>query len=121
SGERQLTDINALVAEHALLAYHGLRGQAGPAFQVSMETDLDRSLAPLPVFAQELSRVVVNLTLNACYAAHEKKVAGPGFMPRVRLVTRDVGEEVELRFWDNGTGIAPGLRDKIFLPFFTTK
>jgi signal transduction histidine kinase len=32
-----------------------------------------------------------------------------------------LGEAVEIRVRDNGTGIAPELRDKLFQPFFTTK
>jgi signal transduction histidine kinase len=121
SSERQRTDLNSLVAEYVQLAYHGLRGQ-DPTFQVAVETDLDPALKPLPLFAQELSRVVANLTQNACYAAHEKaKAAGPEFVPRVTVRTRDLAGEVEVRFRDNGNGLSPSACDKIFTPFFTTK
>ena len=37
------------------------------------------------------------------------------------MTTRDLGTEVEIRVRDNGIGIPPELRDKLFLPFFTTK
>ncbi len=120
-GERQRTDLNALVAEYVHLGYHGLRGQ-DPTLHVGVETELDPSLPPVSLFPQELSRVIVNLTQNACYAAHDRaKTAGPGFSPRVVVRTRDRGEEVEVRFWDNGNGISAANREHVFTPFFTTK
>ncbi len=110
-----------LVAEAVNLAYHGLRGQ-NPTFQVAIEMDADRALPPLEVSPQDLSRVVLNLMNNALYAADRKRhTAAAPFQPRVVVRTRDRGEAVELRFWDNGDGIAPELREKIFAPFFTTK
>jgi signal transduction histidine kinase len=120
-GRRQQTDLNALVAEYANLAYHGLRGQDA-TFQVALETDLDPALQPLWVSPQDLSRVVLNLTHNACYAAHQRRrTAGPDFRPRVVVRTRDRGDAAEVRVWDNGDGVPAALRDKIFTPFFTTK
>jgi signal transduction histidine kinase len=119
-GERQRTDVNALVAEYAQLAYHALRGQ-DPTFQVVVELDLDRSLPPLEVFPQELSRVVVNLVQNACHAAFEKKRSAPDFTPRVVVATRGRAGEVEVRVRDNGNGLAPAVRERIFTPFFTTR
>src|SRR5262249_39943302 len=71
-GDRQSIDLNALVAEYVRLGYHALRGQ-DPSLYVSVETELDRTLPPLAVYPQELSRVVLNLMHNACYAALEKK------------------------------------------------
>jgi signal transduction histidine kinase len=119
--QRQKTDLNTLVAESVTLAYHGLRGQ-DPSFHVDVEMDLDRGLPPLDVSPQDLSRVVLNLTNNALYAAHRKRqTAGSQFQPRVVVRTRGRGDAVELRFWDNGNGVPAELRDKLFTPFFTTK
>ena len=39
----------------------------------------------------------------------------------LKVTTRDLGNEVEIRVRDNGTGIAPEFREKLFQPFFTTK
>jgi signal transduction histidine kinase len=120
-GQRQKTDLNTLVAEAVNLAYHGLRAQK-PTFQLSVETGLDPALPQLEVSPQDLSRAVLNLTNNALYAADYKRLtAGAGFRPRVVVRTRDVGDAVELRFWDNGDGVLLELREKIFTPFFTTK
>ena len=37
------------------------------------------------------------------------------------MSTRDLGEAVEIRVRDNGVGIPPEIKDKLFQPFFTTK
>jgi signal transduction histidine kinase len=37
------------------------------------------------------------------------------------ISTRDLGEPVEIRVRDNGIGILPEIKDKLFQPFFTTK
>jgi signal transduction histidine kinase len=119
--QRQKTNLNTLIVESVPLAYHGLRGQDA-TFQVAVEMDLDRRLAPLEVSPQDLSRVILNLMNNALYAAnHKRRTAGPQFQPRVVVRTRDQGDAVELRFWDNGDGVAAAMRDKLFTPFFTTK
>jgi signal transduction histidine kinase len=120
-GRHERTDLNALVAEYVNLAYHGLRGQDA-TFQVVIETAFDPALKPAEVSPQDLSRVVLNLTHNACYAAHAKRQAvGPAFVPRVRVTTHDRGDAAEVRFRDNGEGVPRALRARIFTPFFTTK
>src|SRR5262249_45496095 len=120
-GRRERVDLNALVGEYARLAYHALRGQDA-AFRIALEQDFDPALPPVEASPQDLSRVVLNLTDNACYAAHQKRLGGgPGFEPRVVLRTRRRGDAVEVRVWDNGDGVPAALRDKVFTPFFTTK
>ena len=37
------------------------------------------------------------------------------------MATREAGDAVEITVRDNGTGIPPEIRDKLFQPFFTTK
>jgi signal transduction histidine kinase len=120
-GERRPTDLNALVAQAAHLAYHGLRAQ-NASFNVTLEEEYDSSLGRANVVPQELSRVVLNLVNNACYAAHQRKAsAGAGFAPAVAVRTRDLGDRVEVRVRDNGAGVPRAVRDKLFEPFFTTK
>jgi two-component system NtrC family sensor kinase len=120
-GQRQKTDLNQLVAETVNLAYRGMRGQEA-TFHVAVEMDLDRALPPVEVSPQDLSRVILNLMNNALYAAHRKQqTAGPDYRPCVRVQTRQGKDAVELRFWDNGEGLNPQIREKIFTPFFTTK
>src|SRR5262245_20377528 len=121
SGDWQSTDINALVEEALNLAYHGARAQ-DQSFNITMERDLDRQLAPIEVVPQDVTRVFLNLISNGFYAAIERKREPNGaFRPVLKVTTRDLGEAVEIRVRDNGTGIPPEIRDQLFQPFFTTK
>src|SRR5205085_8398284 len=71
---------------------------------------------------QDMTRVFLNLIGNGFYAASKRKQqADAAFRPVLKLATHDLGEAVEVRIRDNGVGIAPEHRDKLFQPFFTTK
>jgi ligand-binding sensor domain-containing protein/signal transduction histidine kinase len=121
AGERQQTDLNALLSEYTNLAYHGMRAQ-DQSFNIKIETEFDPSIGKMSIVPQDLSRAFLNIVNNACYAANEKKKSQQnGFMPVVRVSTRNLGGRVEIHIWDNGTGIPQSVRDKIFNPFFTTK
>jgi len=121
SGQRQPTDLNALLSQYVHLAYHGLRAR-DPLFQVAINESYDATIGRVLVIPQDLSRVFLNIAGNACYAAHEKKQTAPeGFEPALWVSTRNLGERVEIRLRDNGNGIPAAIRDRIFQPFFTTK
>src|ERR1700730_9374206 len=122
SGERQSVDINALVEESLNLAYHGARAQ-DQNFNITLERDLERNIAPVELVPQDVTRVLLNLFGNGFYAATKRSRAASGaaFRPVLRVTTRDLGSDIEIRVRDNGTGIPLELRDKLFQPFFTTK
>jgi two-component system NtrC family sensor kinase len=122
SGDRQRIDINALVEEALNLAYHGARAQ-DQNFNITLERDLDSMAAPVEVMPQDVLRVFLNLIGNGFYAANKRasEASDPAFKPSLKVITRDLGTEVEVRVRDNGTGIAPEAREKLFQPFFTTK
>jgi len=122
SGEWQAVDINSLVDESLNLAYHGARAQ-DQNFNITLERDLDRSVAPIELVPQDVTRVFLNLFGNGFYAANRRysEAKDAKFKPSLRVTTRDLGSEVEIRVRDNGAGIPPEIRDKLFQPFFTTK
>src|SRR5262249_15209446 len=122
SGDRQQVDINALVEEALNLAYHGARAQ-DQNFNITLECELDHSIAPIELVPQDVTRVFLNLFGNGFYAANERRGEehDPQFKPKLKVATRDLGEVVEIRGRDNGIGIAPEIREKLFQPFFTTK
>ena len=122
SGERQRTDLNALIEEALNLAYHGVRAQDHD-FNITLERDLDRALAPIELVPQDISRVLLNLFGNSFYAADKRRreAADAAFRPVLKVATRNLGNEVEVRVRDNGIGIPTEVRDKLFQPFFTTK
>jgi two-component system NtrC family sensor kinase len=76
----------------------------------------------IEVFPQEITRVFLNLIANGFYAVAKRKTEnGAGFEPIVSATTKGSGAEVEIRIRDNGTGIPPEVKEKMFNPFFTTK
>jgi two-component system, NtrC family, sensor kinase len=72
---------------------------------------------------QDITRVCLNLFSNGFYAATKRQKEGsdPKFKPTLKVSSRDLGDAVEIRIRDNGTGIVPEIKDKLFQPFFTTK
>ena len=121
-GEHRPVDINALVAESINLAYHGARA-AKQGFNITLEQSLDPAAGKVDVFPQEITRVLLNLISNGFYAATRRKAeASSGdYEPTLTASTKDLGDSVEIRIRDNGTGIPAEVRDKLFNPFFTTK
>jgi signal transduction histidine kinase len=70
-----------------------------------------------------MTRVFLNLFGNGFYAATRRARGNreAAYRPTLQVSTRDLGEAVEVRVRDNGTGIPPEIRDQLFQPFFTTK
>ncbi|MHC2621090.1 signal transduction histidine kinase [Bradyrhizobium huanghuaihaiense] len=121
SGEHRPVDINAVVEESLNLAYHGARAER-PAFNITLERVFDPAAGMVDIYPQEITRVFLNLISNGFYAAAKRKAsAAEGFEPTLSAATRNLGDEVEIRIRDNGTGIPPEVQEKLFNPFFTTK
>ena len=121
SGQKELTDINALANEYLRLAYHGLRAK-DKSFNATIKTDLDETIGKLNIVPQEIGRVILNLITNAFYTVSEKKKqAGDDYEPTVTVNTKKMNDAIEVTVKDNGNGIPSKVLDKIFQPFFTTK
>jgi len=122
SGEHREVDLNALVEEALNLAYHGARAR-DQSFNIKLERDFDHTLKPIELVPQDMTRVFLNLFGNGFYAADKRARANgdAAFRPVLHVATRDVGDAVEIRVRDNGIGIPPDIRGKLFQPFFTTK
>jgi two-component system NtrC family sensor kinase len=122
SGEHRPTDINALLDESLNLAYHGARAEKRE-FNITLQRDFDATAGAVEVFPQEITRVFLNLISNGFYAVTKRKTenGNSGFEPVLRAATRNLGNNVEIRIRDNGTGIPAEVREKMFNPFFTTK
>ncbi|MBF9255105.1 histidine kinase [Pontibacter sp. 172403-2] len=123
TGQKELTDLNALADEYLRLSYHGLRAKDN-TFNAKLETSFDVNLPRLEVVPQDIGRVLLNLFNNAFYAVQQKKAArrhDDSYQPLVRASTACLGDTLELRIRDNGCGIPESIRHKILQPFFTTK
>jgi len=122
SGEHRPADINALLDESLNLAYHGARAEK-PQFHVTLRREFDQAAGTLELFPQEITRVFLNLISNGFYALTKRKTDNGEvpFEPVLSAATRNLGDGVEIRIRDNGTGIPPDVKEKMFDPFFTTK
>ena len=122
SGEHRLANANDLVEESLNLAYHGARAE-NQSFRIKLERSFDPTASEVDVFPQEIIRALLNLISNGFYAATKRKEqdSSDGYEPTLAASTKNLGDRVEVRIRDNGTGIPPDVREKIFNPFFTTK
>jgi signal transduction histidine kinase len=121
SGEHRPVDINAIVEESLNLAYHGARAEK-QGFNITLNRSFDPTAGEVDLFPQEITRVLLNVISNGFYAATKRKdQSGDGFEPTLAAATKNLGDRVEIRIRDNGSGIPPEVKDKMFNPFFTTK
>jgi signal transduction histidine kinase/ligand-binding sensor domain-containing protein len=121
TGEFELVEINNMVSEYVNLAYHGMRAK-DKSFNTAIRTNLDPAVGKSYVVPQDLSRVILNIVNNSCYAVDQKaKSKGSDYRPEIVVTTRKVGKNIQIIIHDNGTGIPQSVVDKIFNPFFTTK
>ena len=122
SGEHRPVDINAVVEESLNLAYHGARAEK-QGFNITLQRSFDPAAGEVDLFPQEITRVLLNLMSNGFYAAAKRKaeVKGGGYEPTLAVATKNLGDSIEIRIRDNGTGVSPEVKEKMFDPFFTTK
>jgi len=120
SGEHRIVDINALVEESLNLAWHGARAEK-QGFNIKLERSFDPTAGEADVYPQDVTRAFLNLISNGFYAAAQRNTHGGDYVPTVAASTKSLGDRVEIRIRDNGTGIPPEVKEKMFNPFFTTK
>jgi len=122
SGEHRPVEINSIVEESLNLAYHGARAEK-QGFNITLEKSFDPGAGEVDLYPQEITRVLLNLISNGFYAATKRKAEANGgdYEPILAAVTKDLGDRVEIRIRDNGTGIPPEIKERMFNPFFTTK
>jgi signal transduction histidine kinase len=122
SGEHRVVDINALVEESLNLAWHGARAEK-QGFDVTMERSFDPSAGEADIFPQDITRALLNLITNGFYATTKRseETNGEDYAPTLAASTKSLGDRVEIRIRDNGTGIPTEVKEKMFNPFFTTK
>ncbi|MBI4001863.1 MAG: PAS domain S-box protein [Nitrospira defluvii] len=89
-------------------------------YVADLHTNLDPSLPPVPCLVGEFNQVVLNMIVNATHAIADV-VKNSGQKGAISIASCRVGDWVEIRITDTGTGIPDHIQCKIFDPFFTTK
>ena len=122
SGEHRVIDINALVEESLNLAWHGARAET-QGFELQLKQSFDPSAGAADIFPQDIRRALLNMISNGFYAATKRRADtnGGDYEPTLTASTKNLGDRVEVRIRDNGTGMMPDVKEKMFNPFFTTK
>ena len=121
AGERVLTDVKKLADESIDLAFYGFKGRH-PNFDFEVIRDYESDQLMAKVYPNELSKSLINIFDNACYAIHKKaQTSSEGYQPTIKVTIQSQGNHLGIRVWDNGNGIPQAERDKIFTPFYTTK
>jgi signal transduction histidine kinase len=121
TGTKDPTDLNALIREYANLAFHGMRANPNP-INVEILLDLDEQLQKIDLNAEDFSRVILNLVKNAFDAMRDKiNAQGASYRAKIQIKTKDLGNEISIEVEDNGPGVPDEIRDKLLMPFFTTK
>ncbi|GHV47529.1 two-component sensor histidine kinase [Bacteroidia bacterium] len=118
------TNLAELVHEYAWLSYHAIRAN-NKSFNVRIEENYEEGLPLANIIPQEVSRVILNLVNNACYAVFSKAktVSDTPYSPVIKIDIRKEkgGDKIKLIIEDNGTGISDEVKAQLFTPFFTTK
>jgi two-component system, NtrC family, sensor kinase len=122
SGEHRVVGINGLVEESLNLAWHGARAET-QGFEIKLRQSFDPLAGEADIFPQDIRRALLNMISNGFYAATRRRAEtnGGDYEPTLTASTKNLGDRVEVRIRDNGTGMPPDVKDKMFNPFFTTK
>jgi signal transduction histidine kinase len=87
-----------------------------------LERSFDPAVGEVDLFPREIARALLNLIANGFYATMKRKdTEREDYEPVLLAATRNLGDRVEIRIRDNGTGIPADVKEKMFDPFFTTK
>jgi len=121
SRERATADVNVILAQSVRVAVEGIRVR-NAGFEVTIDAAYDESVGLVEMVTADIHRVIINIVDNGCAAMRDKRTKlGPSYLPRLTVRTTSLGEWVEIKIRDNGTGIAREIEGRVFHPFFTTK
>lgn len=111
ASERQLEDLQKTIEEASALALIG----AGHRLKVTME--LQKGLPPALIDRIQIQQVFVNLVRNAIEAMENSARREL----TVHLEIDGEAKNLVISVADSGSGLAPEVADKLFMPFVTTK
>lgn len=115
SDQKQTVDFNRAIENTITVSRNEWK------YVAEMVTDLDPHLPSVACLPAEMNQVLLNLVVNAAQAIGEKLGESPTTKGTITVTTRSLGDWIEIRVSDTGTGMPQEVIDKIFDPFFTTK
>jgi PAS domain S-box-containing protein len=115
TSEKSTMDLNQLIRDATTVARNHWK------YVSELELDLDDSIDALPMYPAQMSQVILNLVVNSADAIEESIHADSKELGRIRVATRQVGDDVEITVSDTGVGMSEGIQCRVFDPFFTTK
>jgi signal transduction histidine kinase len=115
------TDFPKLIKEYVWLSYHAMRANHKD-FNLSIREQYQDGMTPIMAIPQDMSRAVLNLMNNACYAVWKKaQTAGEGYKPEVSISVEVRDGNLVVKLADNGEGMTDEVKQHLYENFFTTK
>ncbi|MBD3380878.1 MAG: PAS domain S-box protein [candidate division Zixibacteria bacterium] len=105
---RQLCDINEVIGQILLIVATLLKRE-----RIELNLDLAESLPKINISPNQMQQVFLNIIMNAVDAMPEGG--------NLYITSESASNQIIIRFKDDGAGMEPHVRDRIFLPFFSTK
>ncbi|WP_051301810.1 PAS domain-containing protein [Sedimenticola selenatireducens] len=109
------TDINRAISTTLEVSRNEWKYVAEPRL------DLAEDLPKILCAPDQLNQVFLNLVVNAAHAIADVIEQGDARRGTIDISTRLLGDQIEIRVSDSGTGVPAGIKERIFDPFFTTK
>ena len=120
-GEFLPTDICKLVKEYVWLSYHAMRANQ-KNFNITIHENYEENLPVMMVIPQDLSRAVLNLMNNACYAVwHKQQEISGDYSPEIDIQVYSKDNNIVITIADNGEGMTEEVKQHLYENFYTTK
>jgi signal transduction histidine kinase len=119
-GEFIPSDVAHIVKEYVWLSYHAMRANC-KNFNISIHENYQENIPQMMVIPQDLSRAVLNVMNNACYAVWKKQQDNPEYEPKIEVSVKTEGNNLLINISDNGEGMTDEAKQRLYDNFYTTK
>jgi len=115
------SNVNNIIKEYVWLSYHAMRAK-NKQFNISIQENYQEDMPQVMVIPQDLSRAILNLMNNACYACWERaQEENDDYHPTISVKTTLADGQITIQLADNGKGMTDEVKQRLYENFFTTK